>query len=200
MGNFNKENAMVHVIASSKNWIESDAIRQLENTAKLEGIKYAVGLPDLHPGKEHPIGAAFMSKEWIYPQLVGSDIGCGMGLWQTDLTVQKIKLDKWLTRLNGLDEIWDGDTTAWLQDRNIRLTTFDHTLGTIGGGNHFAELQKIDSIVDKDAFDALNFDPKSLYLLIHSGPRGLGENILKAHQKFMDTKDYMKAHQRLSNT
>ncbi len=50
--------AKTTLIASDKSWIEGDAIRQLEKTAELEGMLSAVGLPDLHPGKGGPVGAA----------------------------------------------------------------------------------------------------------------------------------------------
>lgn len=138
--------AVFKIIISDKTWLESDAIAQLENTARLEGMERAVGLPDLHPGKGHPIGAAFLTKGWIYPQLVGSDIGCGMGFWQTDLKTNKIKLDKWAEKLDRLDAPWDGDCKAWLEARNVDSTDFDVSLGTIGGGNHFAELQKAETV------------------------------------------------------
>ena len=49
--------ARVHVIASQETWIEGEAVRQLEATARLPGMRLCVGLPDLHPGKGHPIGA-----------------------------------------------------------------------------------------------------------------------------------------------
>ena len=49
----------VRVVASSATWIEGDAVRQLEQTAELAGVRSAVGLPDLHPGKGAPIGAAY---------------------------------------------------------------------------------------------------------------------------------------------
>ena len=182
MGNFKQgEQVTVTVIASDKSWIESEAVRQLENTAKLEGMKLAVGLPDLHPGKGYPIGAAFVSKGWIYPHLVGNDIGCGMRFWKTDLKAQKIKLDKWVAKLEGLDEPWDGDTQEWLCARRLEPTAFDPSIGTIGGGNHFAELQKIEGVYDEESFEALGLNKKSLYLLVHSGSRGLGESILRAH-------------------
>src|SRR4051794_24968165 len=64
------------LIASSKNWIEGEAVRQLNHTAELPGVRLAVGLPDLHPGKGHPVGAAFVTEAMIYPYLVGNDIGC----------------------------------------------------------------------------------------------------------------------------
>jgi release factor H-coupled RctB family protein len=85
----------IKIIASPKNWIEGEAVQQLENTAKLPGMVKIVGMPDLHPGKGHPIGAAFISKEFIYPYLVSNKIGCGMGLWQTDLKSHKLKLERW---------------------------------------------------------------------------------------------------------
>ena len=64
----------IHVIASASNWIEGEALAQLEQTAALPGMARAVGMPDLHPGKGSPIGAAFASIGHFYPHLVGSDI------------------------------------------------------------------------------------------------------------------------------
>ncbi|CAL7963323.1 release factor H-coupled RctB family protein [Gammaproteobacteria bacterium] len=169
--------ACVKVIASKKNWIESSAIEQLQNTAELPGIRMAVGLPDLHPGKDCPIGAAFISAKWIYPQLIGNDIGCGMGLWQTDLKVQNLSLDNWIKKLGALDAPWSEDVTTWLNHYNLESSVFDRSLGTIGGGNHFAELQAIESIEDYAAFTALGLDKKNFYLLVHSGSRGLGAHV-----------------------
>ena len=80
------------IIASDQSWIEGDAIAQLNHVAGLPGMEKAVGLPDLHPGKGIPVGAAFLSKDIIYPHLVGNDIGCGMGLWLTDQKSHKFKI------------------------------------------------------------------------------------------------------------
>ena len=85
----------VGIIASSSNWIEGEAIQQLRKTAALPSVRLAVGLPDLHPGKGHPIGAAFAVEGWLYPGLVGSDIGCGIGLWRTELSAKAIKREAW---------------------------------------------------------------------------------------------------------
>ena len=110
------DRATVRVIATPKTWIESEAVAQLERTAALPGMRLAVGLPDLHAGKGHPIGAAFLSQGVIHPRLVGNDIGCGMGLWATDLPARKLKLDAWTKRLGDLDGPWDGDREAWLAE------------------------------------------------------------------------------------
>src|SRR6058998_1353480 len=75
----------VKIIAGPKTWIEGDAVQQLKKTAELPGMVRAVGMPDLHPGPGTPVGAAFVSKGRFYPHLVGNDIACGMGLWQTEL-------------------------------------------------------------------------------------------------------------------
>lgn len=171
----------VRVIASDKNWIEGEAIRQLKHTATLEGMRLAVGLPDLHPGKGNPIGAAFFTQGTIYPYLVGNDIGCGMGLWSTDLKTRKIKRDRWVKRLTGLDAPWKGDTKAWLQERDLPSTDFDKSLGTVGGGNHFAELQAVDKVFDAPTFEALGLNKNKLVVLVHSGSRGLGHSILREH-------------------
>lgn len=167
------------IIASPSSWIEGEAIRQLEQTARLPGMRAAVGLPDLHPGKGYPIGAVFLS-ERIYPALVGNDIGCGMTLWQTELTARRFKPERAAERLQGLEGPWDGDLDAWRADWNLEPTPFDTALGTIGGGNHFAELQTIEKVLDAPALAALELDPERLCLLVHSGSRGLGESILRA--------------------
>ena len=100
----------ITLIESNKSWIEGDAIRQLEKTAELEGMISAVGLPDLHPGKGSPVGAAFLTGKFIYPFIIGNDVGCGMGLFNTTLNARKVKRDKWVKRLRNLDEPWQGDT------------------------------------------------------------------------------------------
>lgn len=172
---------IVRLIKSDASWIEGEAIQQLETTAKLDGMVAAVGMPDLHPGKGHPIGAAFITQGIIHPYLVGNDIGCGMALSCTGIPVRKIKLDRFVKRLDGLDDPWDGDTTARIEGAGLAAELAGPSLGTIGGGNHFAELQRFDDIVDESAVRTLGLEPDHALLLVHSGSRGLGESILRTH-------------------
>jgi len=176
-----QQKAPVRLIASSQNWIEGWAVEQLNQTALLPGMRLAVGMPDLHPGKGHPIGAAFLSEGVFYPFLVGNDIGCGMGLWKTSLQRRKIKLDRFVDKLDELDGSWDGNLSAWLETYNLEPSEYDQSLGTIGGGNHFAELQKLESIQDELTFTSLGLDKEDVVLLVHSGSRGKGEAILRSH-------------------
>ncbi|RKI45194.1 RNA ligase RtcB family protein, partial [Corallococcus sp. AB049A] len=58
---------------------------------------------------------------------------------------------------------------------------FESALGTVGGGNHFAEVQRVEEVHDARVFEALGLREERLLLLVHSGSRGLGESILRKH-------------------
>jgi len=171
----------VRLFASTKSWIEGEAVRQLYATAQLDGVRQAVGFPDLHPGKGSPVGAAFATDGIIYPHLIGGDIGCGMALFQTDLVRRDVKLDRWAEKYFHLEHPWDEPVGDFLAEQNLVSTEFDSALGTIGGGNHFAELQVVEQVLDADAFKPLGLAKQQVVVLVHSGSRGLGESILRAH-------------------
>ena len=173
--------AEVRLIASTRSWIESEAVRQLYATAKLEGLRLAVGFPDLHPGRGSPVGAAFLTDEVIYPRLIGSDIGCGMALFKTNLLRSEVKLERWAGLRFNLEHPWDEFPGEFLAEHELECTEFNHALGTIGGGNHFAELQAVNQIADAGEFKRLGIGKEQVVLLVHSGSRGLGEAVLRAH-------------------
>ncbi len=173
----------IRIIASEKSWIEGNAVEQLNATAALPGMLACAGMPDLHAGKDAPIGAVFACQSLIYPHLVGSDIGCGMGVWQTELRRNKVKIAHWEKRLQGLDDEWKGDVKQFLRDAGVGTTRFDRSLGTIGGGNHFAELQQVKEVYDQKCWQDAGLDREALYVLVHSGSRGLGASILEKYQK-----------------
>ena len=171
----------VRLFASARSWIEGEAVRQLYATAKLDGMRLAVGFPDLHPGKGTPVGAAFVTEGVIYPHLIGGDIGCGMALFKTDLVRRDAKLDRWAKLPFNLEHPWDQFASDFLVERGLESTEFDSALGTIGGGNHFAELQAVEKVLDAAEFKKLDLGKQQLVVLVHSGSRGLGETILRAH-------------------
>ena len=171
----------VRLFASSKSWIEGEAVRQLYATAKLDCVRRTVGFPDMHPGKGSPVGAVFVTEGKIYPHLIGGDIGCGMALFKTDLVRRDAKLDRWSTRRFDLEHPWDERISEFLAEHELESTEFDSALGTICGGNHFAELQAVEKVLDADEFKNLGLGKQQLVVLVHSGSRGLGETILRAH-------------------
>lgn len=158
------------IISTEKNWLEQNAINQLKSLCALPGVVKVVGLPDLHPGKT-PVGAAIITEGIIYPHLVGNDIGCGMAMFTTGIEKKKLKLERFISKLS----------------KGISNTSFDEiassplgsSLGTIGGGNHFAELQEPDTVHDEETFKNLGFDKNQIMLLVHSGSRGYGQTILE---------------------
>lgn len=171
----------VRLVASPKSWVEGEAVRQLHATAKFDGVRLAVGLPDLHPGKGTLVGAAFFTEGRIYPHIIGGDIGCGMALFKTGLVQRDVKLDRWNKLRFDLEHQWEGFVNGYLAECGLESTQFDSALGTIGGGNHFAELQAVEEIHDAEGFKKLGLGKQQLAMLIHSGSRGLGESILRGH-------------------
>ncbi|MBY0243635.1 MAG: RNA ligase RtcB family protein [Burkholderiaceae bacterium] len=186
------------VVASEQLWLEDSAIQQLKNTSLLAGMRRVAGLPDLHPGRGYPVGAAFFATGRLYPALCGGDIGCGVALWSTELVTGKAGLDKLdkqlgnlddppdateLARLSALDPALAGELAALsqqLQAADLPPSSMA-SLGTIGLGNHFAELQAVDHVADSAAATALGLQPKRLHLAVHSGSRGLGQIVLRRH-------------------
>ena len=171
----------VRLFASSRSWIEGEALRQLYAAAELDGMRLAVGFPDLHPGKGAPVGAAFVTNGVIYPHLIGGDIGCGMALFRTDLVQRHIKLNRWAELRFDLEHPWDGDVSEVLAASELESTEFDEALGTIGGSNHFAELQRVEEVLDAKTFKQFGLGKRQLVVLVHSGSRRLGEAILRVY-------------------
>jgi len=181
-------NTKTTIITSEKNWLEHTAIRQLEALANLDGVTQVIGLPDLHAGKT-PVGLALVTEKKIYPHIIGNDIGCGMSLYSTEIEKRKLKLDRWVMRLNHIRVLADIET---INPYDEPSPIYD--LGTIGSGNHFAEFQIIDEIIDTQEFNALNLDDNMIYMLIHSGSRGYGHSIISEFREIGYEGDSAKAY------
>nr|CEL18657.1 Protein with similarity to RtcB [Kibdelosporangium sp. MJ126-NF4]CTQ98141.1 Protein with similarity to RtcB [Kibdelosporangium sp. MJ126-NF4] len=166
------------MFASPTSWIESDAVDQCHQVAALDGMIHVAGMPDLHPGKGAPIGAA-MASNVLYPFLVGSDIGCGIAVFP--IALKRVVLERLAARFPDLDQEPDDDDPAWdFVDGEI---PGGHRagLGTLGRGNHFVELARVDTVLAADHAHRLGLAGGDLVLIVHSGSRGLGERILRAH-------------------
>ena len=161
-------------------------------------IGVLLGMPDLHVGQSTPIGCVVATDpSVVYPELIGSDIGCGMSFVRTSLRLvcedDERKLLKWTKQLQGLDECLPQQVVheflrsdlQWPVD--VAKITNDYSeneqMGTIGAGNHFVELQRIEQLYD-DADEDLSTD--DLYLLVHSGSRSLGARFLSEFEKGTD--------------
>jgi release factor H-coupled RctB family protein len=174
--------ASVTVFASATSWIESDAIDQCHQVATLDGMVHVAAMPDLHPGKGAPIGAA-MASTVLYPFLVGSDIGCGIAVFPIRLKrPEPARLAARFPDLDrALDPERDADDPAWMAVTPDIPAGHVEGLGTVGRGNHFVELARIETVFEADHASRLGVEPGDLALIVHSGSRGLGERILRAH-------------------
>ena len=184
------------IITNNKNWMEHNAIRQFENVSTLEDVVDAVALPDLHAGIKSPVGIVLNVHNRLYPHIIGNDIGCGMGLFNTNIKLKQYKQDRWVMRLNHIRALEDIDT---INPYDEESPIYD--LGTIGTGNHFAEFQAIHSVENQELFECLKIDISNVFLLVHSGSRGYGQRILNEFLDFngiipssQNGKDYIRAH------
>eukprot|EP00923_Selenidium_pygospionis_P009118 GHVN01015593.1.p1 GENE.GHVN01015593.1~~GHVN01015593.1.p1 ORF type:complete len:535 (+),score=99.42 GHVN01015593.1:59-1663(+) len=196
-------------------YVDDEALGQVEAASNLPFMRVCVGMADLHPGRGGAIGCAYGALGVIYPHLIGDDIGCGMTFFKTGIRSKGNDLkrcSRWAERLNLDSPSQENEASAFLKACGMKVSMsgknrHHHTsLGTIGGGNHFAELQKVESIVDEKICNEIGISESSLYLLIHSGSRGLGKSVLDDHietvgyecnglkEGSQEAEDYMQKH------
>ena len=171
-----------------KMWIDDVEAGALEQARNLANFPYAVDhialMPDCHQGFGMPIGGVMATTEVIVPNAVGVDIGCGMCAVQTSLTdISRKQLRKILgdirTRIPlgfkhhkksqdpGRMPVLDDDEPMPVVKREYRSAM--HQVGTLGGGNHFIEIQK-----GSDG---------QIWIMIHSGSRNIGKQVADYYNK-----------------
>ncbi|MZE57050.1 RtcB family protein [Streptomyces sp. SID5770] len=173
--------------------VEGGAMQQLRNVATLPWIKGLAVMPDVHYGKGATVGSVIAMQGAVCPAAVGVDIGCGMSAVKTSLTADDLPGD--LSRLRskieqaipvgrglhreavdpkrlyqfptaGWDDFWsrfDGVADAV----KFRRERAGQQMGTLGGGNHFAEV-----CIDMQ---------ESVWLMLHSGSRNIGKELAEYH-------------------
>ncbi len=172
------------------NDVEDNCMEQIVNLASLPfAFKHIAIMPDAHAGKGMPIGGVLATKGVIIPNAVGVDIGCGMCAMKTNLKAselerkqitdimchiretiplgfdhQKEAVDKSL-----LPEA-DWSTLPYLKDKQENILK---EIGTLGGGNHFIEIQK-DTKTD------------DVWVMIHSGSRHQGLRVASHYNKIAE--------------
>ncbi len=173
--------------------IENSALAQAKNLANLPfTFKHVAIMPDAHPGYGMPIGGVLATEDVVIPNAVGVDIGCGMCATQTSLTKlerqtlkeilgskQSKRGIRWLIPtgfthqkhaqsqelmpdLKGLAEVKNPVVPQYFQAGLKQL-------GTLGGGNHFIEIQH-----GSDGY---------IWIMIHSGSRNIGLKIARHYNQ-----------------
>lgn len=152
-------------------------VKELLDQEFTKGEKIRI-MPDCHAGAGCVVGTTMTIKDKIVPNLVGVDIGCGMLVTEFDGELDFEKLDKVIEEYvpSGFDkrnkEHQFADTVDYSKLKcpvvNERLARY--SLGTLGGGNHFIEVN-------------ISPDGNKTYLVIHSGSRHLGLEVANYYQK-----------------
>jgi tRNA-splicing ligase RtcB len=163
-------------------WMEDGAEQQAKNVANLPGIfKHVAIMPDCHQGYGMPIGGVAAFKDIVIPNAVGVDIGCGMSAMRTNLkrhqlppsvlkeimgSIRKAVPVGFKRHDKPADEC---DMPVFYDHHNISGIIDEQwdaalkQLGTLGGGNHFIEIQ-----VGTD---------DHVWIMVHSGSRNLGNRV-----------------------
>ena len=167
--------------------IEPGAFAQVQNLANLPFIfKHVAVMPDAHLGYGMPIGGVMASPDMVIPNAVGVDIGCGMCAVKTSLTaIATDRLRKVIGEIRrsvpvGFKHHQRPQNPALmpkpvgysLKDLPVISREFENALtqlGTLGGGNHFIEIQK-----GNDGF---------IWIMIHSGSRNIGFKVANYYNR-----------------
>lgn len=102
-----------------------------------------------------------------------------MALWRQDLPRRRLKIDKAARRLRVLEDGADPDRAAEALAEAGLAGTSGEGLGTIGGGNHFCEVQGVEQVLDPEAAARIGLAEGDLCLLVHSGSRGRGAQVFE---------------------
>jgi tRNA-splicing ligase RtcB len=174
-----------------KSWateLEATALQQATNLSNLPfAIRHVALMPDAHAGYGMPIGGVLFADRTVVPYAIGVDIGCGVVLVETDLTVRNLprnQLDRVLAEIerrvptgtrsqpHRVDRERAEAEIGIRRPDSIQEAWFARALdqlGTLGGGNHFLEVQR-----DEEG---------SVYVMLHSGSRSLGKTICDEYHK-----------------
>ena len=174
-GKFNK----AKIFADSVDNVSISQVINLLNQPFVKGQKIRL-MPDIHPGASCTIGMTMTIEDKVVPDLVGADIGCGMDVVYLDADEVDLKrLDEVIHK-----KVPSGYSINEVPHRfmkNINLTDLhcyfnleygsqgNFALGSLGGGNHFIELEKTSN--------------NDLILIVHSGSRRMGKEVCEYYQK-----------------
>lgn len=163
---------------------QREVIQQFKNLANHPlTFKHVAGMPDFHLGYGMPIGGVLATRGGVIPNAVGVDIGCGMIAMRTQWLAREFDSDR-LQELRmaihqrvpvgnahhtnpvGLPDVRIGQSLPVVGKELLRAA---YQMGTLGGGNHFIELQSDDG--------------GGLWIMLHSGSRNIGYQVCQYYHK-----------------
>jgi RNA-splicing ligase RtcB len=165
----------VKIYAETFEFEAYDQVKKLANYEAYKDSRIRI-MPDAHAGKGCAVGTTMTINDKVTPNLVGVDIGCGMLTVELkDRQIDYTKLDSIIREKipNGFNvhenQKASFDFSGLLCAKHVDLSRAIHSIGSLGGGNHFIE---IDQSETNDKY----------FLVIHSGSRKLGGDVCKYYQ------------------
>ncbi len=164
--------------------LEEGALQQAKDLANLPiAFRHIAIMPDSHQGYGMPIGGILATKDAIIPNAVGVDIGCGMCSLRTNLKeIDRDDLKKILGKTRktipvGFKHHKQAQEESWMPNidrKNLPIVNQQYEkgryqVGTLGGGNHFVEIQK-----GSDGY---------IWIMVHSGSRNIGYTVANHYHK-----------------
>ncbi len=167
--------------------IDDNTLFQVKNLANLPfAFKHIALMPDAHTGYGMPIGGVMAADDVVVPNAVGVDIGCGICAVKTDLKLNPDIQRRLKEIVRNIEErvpvgfkhhkraqdealMPKGYKVGSMEVVRSEYNSALRQLGTLGGGNHFIEIQK-----DKDNF---------IWIMIHSGSRNIGKQVADHYNK-----------------
>lgn len=170
--------------------IEEGALQQALDLANLRiAYSHIAIMPDSHQGYGMPIGGILATEDAVVPNAVGVDIGCGMCSLRTSLTDVSLKdLKNIMSQIRkstpvGFKHHSTKQDDKWMppleEELPIVIQEFEsatYQVGTLGGGNHFIEIQK-----GSDGY---------IWIMIHSGSRNIGYTVAGHYHKLAIEETY----------
>ncbi|MBQ0014674.1 MAG: RtcB family protein [Oscillospiraceae bacterium] len=163
--------------------IENEAIEQIKTIANSpigENAHIRI-MPDAHAGAGCVIGTTMKFNGRVIPNVVGVDIGCGVdayyigeckpNLEKLDNVCRNVLVSGMNARSKAIEPRWQEDfilSNLWCKEGLQKIEWIKNSLGTLGGGNHYVEL---------------NESKNGYWLVVHSGSRNLGKQVAEYWQK-----------------
>jgi len=180
-----------------------NSLKEIDASISLDKVVFS---PDLHKGSGIPVGTTAKFTNCIIPKAIGTDIGCGMQLVKLDVSPLVLQSDELDNRLryrffeggrniarSRLDRIKMFTSqvfeTSYVPEEFLRSSaksdtelTRDDQLGSVGGGNHFVELQVIKEILDAEKAYQWGLSKGDVVAMIHTGSVSVGQYVGKHWQ------------------
>lgn len=183
--------------------IEESATTQIRQMADLPFVEHISIMPDCHMGSSVPIGSVMATNSVIVPVAVGVDIGCGMASFRTNLTLNDVSGKEEILhhaigrsipmgfshntdqRRKEMEQKYGEKIDYYYHkflganDKNpvAQMSSFFEQMGTLGGGNHFLEMQHDES--------------GNIWVMVHSGSRNIGKRVCDHFNKIAQTLNEM---------